>query len=54
MFVYWWWFGFMLLGLFVVSVMKVRSRNNVEFIFHWGFPLGAFVWEDLMVFSFYW
>ncbi|MFH0863936.1 MAG: hypothetical protein V1858_02535 [Candidatus Gottesmanbacteria bacterium] len=40
------------LFLFILSINKLRhSRKKIEFIYHWGFLLGAFTWEDLLVFS---
>lgn len=35
-----------------ISFREVRdSNNNFEFIYPWAFWVGAFVWEDLLVFS---
>ncbi len=40
-------------SLFVFSFFQVRSHPGEEviFIYQWAFPLGSFVWEDLLVFS---
>ena len=44
--------GLLSLILFVVSACKLRrGKSQVELIYHWAFPFGAFVWEDLMIFS---
>jgi hypothetical protein len=41
-------------GLFLLSIRMVRyHKKNLKFIYQWGFLFGAFVWEDLLVFSFY-
>jgi hypothetical protein len=38
--------------LFCLSLIKLRQSNGkIHFIYSWAFPLGAFVWEDLLVFS---
>jgi len=38
--------------LFFLSLKKVfHSHNKITFIYPWGFIFGAFVWEDLLVFS---
>jgi len=38
----------------IISWYKiVKGKKIAEFIYYWGFPLGAFVWEDLFVFSIY-
>jgi hypothetical protein len=40
--------------LTAISFFKIRrSHKLIEFIYSWGFPFGAFVWEDLFVFSLY-
>ena len=40
--------------LFLTSLIKVKKSNKkINFIYSWGCLLGAFVWEDLLVFSFY-
>jgi hypothetical protein len=43
---------FLNLYLFFVSVRHIRnSPQKFEFIYSWAFIIGAFVWEDLLVFS---
>lgn len=38
--------------LFFLSIKKVRSnKKGCDFIYRWGFFIGAFVWEDLLIFS---
>lgn len=38
--------------LLLLSLNKIKnSGNEVKFIYSWGFIFGAFVWEDLIVFS---
>ncbi len=38
--------------LFFVSIVKVRnSTDKYTFIFGWGFVIGAFIWEDVILFS---
>lgn len=40
--------------LFVLAFYKVfKSKERLEFIYKWAWPFGAFVWEDLLVFSFF-
>lgn len=40
--------------LFFFSIFRIKkSQTNVRFIYSWGFLFGAFVWEDLMIFSFF-
>lgn len=42
------------LTLFYLSYRRVKSSGDTfGFIYQWAFWLGAFVWEDLMVFSLY-
>lgn len=41
-------------GLAIISFIKIRQHHGViHFIYHWAFPVGSFVWEDLFVFSLY-
>ncbi len=36
----------------VLSAYQVRRhKTKLEIIAHWAFPFGAFVWEDLLIFS---
>ncbi len=45
-------FSLACLGLFLVAYRRVRhSEEAYGFIHAWGGVLGAFVWEDLMIFS---
>ncbi|MBI3379657.1 hypothetical protein HY029_02805 [Candidatus Gottesmanbacteria bacterium] len=39
--------------LFLVSFFKIRNNNlgTLDFIYKFSFPFGAFVWEDLLIFS---
>lgn len=38
--------------LLILSYRKIRgSRQNIAFIYRWAMFFGAFVWEDLLVFS---
>lgn len=40
--------------LAVISFQTIKKgKGTMWFIYHWGFPAGAFVWEDLFVFSVY-
>lgn len=40
------------LSFLILSFYKIKdSRHTVEFIYHWGWIIGAFVWEDLFIFS---
>ena len=42
------------LFLFALSFYKVfKSKEKLEFIYAWAFIFGAFVWEDLLVLSFF-
>lgn len=42
------------IAMFITSLIKVRqSSEEFGFIYQWAFWVGAFVWEDLMVFSAY-
>lgn len=46
--------GFALFQLFLFhhSYKRVfHSKNKITFIYSWGFIFGAFVWEDLLIFS---
>lgn len=44
--------GALNLFLFILSAIILRRRNTrIDIIAHWAFPFGAFVWEDLLVFS---
>lgn len=39
-------------ALFIVSLKKIRgSKQNIAFIYQWAMVFGAFVWEDLIIFS---
>ncbi len=42
-----------LLSIIISWYKIITGKKIAEFIYYWGFPLGAFVWEDLFVFSFY-
>jgi len=45
-------FSLMCMGLFVLAYRRVRhSEEGYGFIHTWGGFMGAFVWEDLMIFS---
>jgi hypothetical protein len=45
-------YGLLHLGLFIYSLQKVRnSKEAITFINPWGFPFGAFVFEDLFILS---
>ncbi len=36
----------------VLSAYQIRRhKTRIELIYHWAFPFGSFVWEDLLVFS---
>ena|SRR3989344_1284606 len=40
------------LFLAFLSFVKIKNSNDtVKFIYKWGFLFGAFVWEDLFIFS---
>jgi hypothetical protein len=40
--------------LAIISWTKIRHGKKIaEFIYSWGFPMGAFVWEDMFIFSLY-
>jgi hypothetical protein len=44
--------GVLYFSLFVISFFKVRSNGEeFSFIYPWAFWVGAFVWEDLMIFA---
>jgi hypothetical protein len=44
--------GIVFFFLAIISFLKVRnSHEKIGFIYPWGWPIGAFVWEDLFVFS---
>lgn len=44
--------GLLNLCLAFMSYSNIRnSKDNIKFIYNWGFIFGAFVWEDLQVFS---
>jgi hypothetical protein len=46
--------GIIYVAMFVTSLIKVRQgTEEFGFIYQWAFWVGAFVWEDLMVFSAY-
>lgn len=39
--------------LFLASYFKIKNNNlgTLDFIYKFSFPFGAFVWEDLLIFS---
>ena len=39
--------------LLILSFCKVRNSGEEVTFITWAYPLGAFIWEDLLVFSFY-
>lgn len=43
---------FTLIILFSFSNIR-HGKGLAQFIYSWGFPFGAFVWEDLFIFSLY-
>ncbi|PIR26246.1 MAG: hypothetical protein COV41_01705 [Candidatus Brennerbacteria bacterium CG11_big_fil_rev_8_21_14_0_20_43_10] len=44
--------GVVNLFLAVLSVFKIkRNKEKCDFIYWWGFIVGAFVWEDMLVFN---
>jgi hypothetical protein len=44
--------GVVNLFLSVFSVLKIRqNKEKRDFIYWWGFIIGAFVWEDMLVFG---
>lgn len=45
-------FLFAILALISFKTIK-KGKGTMWFIYKWGFPAGAFVWEDLFVFSVY-
>ncbi len=46
--------GFLFLFLAVLAWKKIRnSGENFQFVYHWAFWFGAFVWEDVFVYSLY-
>lgn len=45
-------FAVLFLFFALLSLKKVHnSKDRVQFIYHWGWFIGAFVWEDLFIFS---
>lgn len=36
--------------LFILSCLNLENGEEAKFIF-WAYPLGAFIWEDLVIFS---
>lgn len=40
-------------GLFVLSVASIRNSGESVTWIYWAYPLGAFVWEDLISISLY-
>ncbi|HSW97044.1 MAG TPA: hypothetical protein VLF89_04435 [Candidatus Saccharimonadales bacterium] len=47
-------FALIQLTFFILSLTRIRnSKEHIGFIYSWAFVFGAFVWEDLLVFSFF-
>ncbi len=45
-------FTILFVFLLIISFLKIRnSKKSFQFIYSWAWPLGAFVWEDLFIFS---
>ena len=44
--------GIVCVTLVIISFFKIReNKDECNFIYWWAVPLGAFVWEDLLVFG---
>ena len=44
--------GLVTLALSVISVYKIKKNSaECDYIWWWAFPIGAFVWEDVLVFG---
>ena len=48
------WIFLIFIVLVILSWKQIKNGPKIaKFIYGWGFPLGSFVWEDLLVFSIY-